>query len=59
VINKLFNKTMQKLSAKLKMGPETTAPPNIHFAMIGLDNRNLWVVGRLISLTYQQCRIYL
>jgi len=26
----------------------TTKLPEMHFAMIGLDNKNLWVVGRLI-----------
>jgi len=26
--------------------------PIMHFAMIGLDNRKLWVVARSIALTY-------
>jgi len=30
----------------------TTKLPTMHFTMVVLDNRNLWVVGRSITLTY-------
>jgi len=30
----------------------TTKLSTMHFAMVGLDNKNVWFVGRSISLTY-------
>jgi len=41
-------------TARLTRQILTTNLPTMHFAMVGLglDDRNLWVVGRSIYLTY-------